>query len=106
MTTTTKYAVIRSVNAGVFYGKVKEVKGDEASGTATVTMKQARRVWYWSGAATLSELATKGVSKPGECKFPAPTTGEHIVYGVCEIIPLTDEARASLDAVPVWTEHK
>lgn len=89
--------MIRSTNAGVFYGKLVSRDGD------TVVLKNSRRVWYWAGAATLSELATRGTSKPTECKFPAPIQGRHTILGVCEIIEMTDEAVKSLDALPVWT---
>jgi hypothetical protein len=95
MTPTTH--MIRSAEAGVFYGTITDRDGD------TVTMTGARRVWFWDGAATLSELATRGTSKPDKCKFPAATSGEHVIFGVCEIIEVTPEARATLDAVPVWT---
>jgi hypothetical protein len=91
--------MVRSGQAGVFYGRLVSRKGDE------VTLTHARRCWYWDGAATLSELATKGPSKPQNCKFPAPTTGTHVILGVCEVIPVTPEALAALDAVPVWTAH-
>ena len=89
--------MVRSANAGVFYGTLVKREGDE------VTLSNARRCWYWDGAATLSELATRGTSKPGNCKFPAPTTGEHLILGVCEVIPVTPEALATLDSVPVWS---
>ncbi len=92
-----KMVMVRSTNAGVFYGKLVSRDGD------TVTMKNARRVYYWDGAATLSELATRGPSKPQNCKFPGPTAGEHLILGVCEIIPITDEALAKLDSVKIWT---
>jgi len=90
--------MVRSANAGVFYGKLISRDGD------VITLKRARRVWYWKGAATLSELATEGTISPRECKFPAPTEGEHVIFDVAEIIPVTDRALSSLDSVPVWTE--
>lgn len=89
--------MVRSANAGVFYGTLVKREGD------TVVLKDSRRVWYWEGAATLSELANSGTSKPDSCKFPAPIIGKHTILGVCEIIEMTPEAVASLDAVPVWT---
>jgi hypothetical protein len=96
---THKTVMVRSRDAGVFFGQL--VSTDDS----TVTLKNPRRVWYWKGAATLSELATKGPGSPKQCKFPAPTEGNHTVLGVCEIIPVTAEALAVLNAVPVWTEH-
>jgi len=97
MTAAGDIVMVRSANAGVLYGNFVERQGD------VVTLTGARRVWYWAGAATLSELATRGTSNPKACKFPAATTGEHVILGVCEIIPVTPQALATLDAVPVWT---
>ncbi len=105
MTTTKKepttpdgeHVLIRSRDAGVFVGVLVERTGAE------VTLADARRIWYWAGAATLSELAVKGTSKPTECKFPAsvPTI---TVLGVCEVIPVTDAAWQSIAAVHVWSQ--
>jgi hypothetical protein len=64
-----------------------------------VVLDNCRRLWYWKGAASLSQMAIDGVSKPKECKFPAPVNG-HEVLGVIEIIPGTDVARASIEGVP------
>lgn len=97
VTTPSDVVMVRSANAGVFYGNLVSRDGDE------VTLTNARRVYYWNGAATLSELATTGTSKPKDCKFPAPTSGEHLILGVCEVIPVTAEALAVLDKVPVWS---
>ena len=59
------YVVIRADRAGVFAGYLKEKKADE------VTLVSVRRLWYWSGAASCSQLAEKGTSKPTACKFTA-----------------------------------
>jgi len=97
MTAAGDIVMVRSANAGVLYGRFVSREGD------VVTLTEARRVWYWAGAATLSELSTRGTSNPAACKFPAPTSGEHVILGVCEVIPVTPQALATLDAVPVWT---
>jgi len=69
-----------------------------------VQLANARRLWYWVGASSLSELAVRGVSKPESCKFPVAVP-EIILTEAIEIIPCTDEARASIAAVPEWTSH-
>ncbi len=90
-----KVCVIRTYSAGVFFGTLKERNGKEALVT------DARRLWYWDGAASLSQIANDGVSKPSNCKFPAPVS-EILLTEVIEIIPATEAAIASIAAVPVW----
>ncbi|NLH78969.1 MAG: hypothetical protein GX465_18265 [Acidobacteria bacterium] len=90
-----KTCIIRTNSAGVFLGTVKERKGKE------VLLTDARRIWYWDGAATLSQLANEGTSKPGNCKFPAPVA-EVLLTEAIEIIPATEAAIASIAAVPAW----
>lgn len=87
--------IIRSDKAGVFYGEIKERNGDE------VTMTNVRRIWYWSGAASLLQLAVDGVSRPKDCKFTVYVK-EMIILGVIEIISCTEKAIKSIEGVEVW----
>jgi hypothetical protein len=64
-------------------------------------MKKARRIWYWEGAASLSQLAVDGPNKPNKCKFPVEVE-EVILTEAIEIIPCTEKARLAIEAVPVW----
>lgn len=89
------YCMVRTYSAGVFAGYVAKRDGKEA------TLKNARRIWYWDGAATLSQLATDGTSEPDKCKFPCAVE-EVTLTEVIEIIPITDKAKKSIDEVPVW----
>lgn len=91
-----RICMVRSRAAGVFLGRIETKNGDE------VALTDARRIWYWDGAASLSQLATVGTSKPENCKFPAPVA-EVLVAGVIEIIPATETAIRSISAVPQWT---
>lgn len=90
-----QYCMVRTYSAGVFAGTLAERDGKEARVT------DARRIWYWDGAASLSQLATSGTSNPDGCKFPAPVT-EVVLTEVVEIIPITAAARTSIESVPVW----
>lgn len=90
-----RVCMVRTYSAGVFLGTLKERNGKE------VTLTDARRMWYWDGAASLSQLATTGTSKPNNCKFPAPVA-EILLTEAIEIIPATEAAIASIAAVPVW----
>ena len=93
------YVIIRSAAAGVFAGELVSRK-DLAAGTAVI-LCGARRLWYWSGAASLSQLAMEGVSDPAGCRFP-PEVAQEEVLEVIEILSTTDKCRASIEGVPVW----
>jgi hypothetical protein len=90
-----KTCIVRTHSAGVFLGTVKERNGKE------VLLTNARRIWYWDGAASLSQLANDGTKKPQNCKFPAPVA-EVLLTEAIEIIPATEAAIASIAAVPEW----
>lgn len=93
-----KYVIVRTYSAGVFAGTFESRSGRE------VVLTNARRLWYWSGAASLSDLAENGVSRPNECKFPPEVSRVELLEAI-EILDVTEKARASIAAVPVWTEH-
>lgn len=88
------YCVIRTYSAGVHTGYLKERNGKE------VTLVNARRIWYWSGAFTLSAMAVDGVSKPDECKF-SRVVPEIILTEAIEIIPCTEKAKNIIEGVKV-----
>jgi hypothetical protein len=95
---TSKDAVIvRCQAAGCFFGQL--VASDLGKGY--VKLSKARRLWYWSGAASLSQLAVDGTSKPNDCKFPVAVP-EIEVTGVLEVIPCTAKAIESINAVAIW----
>ena len=90
-----KVCVVRTYSAGVFLGEVVRREGKE------VHLKNARRIWYWDGAASLSQLATDGTSKPKSCKFPAAVPDVLLTEAI-EFIPASEAAIASIAAVPAW----
>lgn len=87
--------IVRSVEAGVFYGYITEKEGCE------VTMKNARCLWYWSGAASLNQLAEEGVKCPIDCKFTMPIE-EVVITNVCEILVCSEKAIRCIDGVKAW----
>ncbi len=90
-----KYVIVRTYSAGVFAGYLKSHKGQE------VMLLKARRLWAWYGAASLSQLAMEGVSKPNDCKFPCEVENVKLLQ-VIEITPCTKKAQDSIAGVPVW----
>ena len=91
-----RYVIVRTFSAGCFAGTLVKRVGKE------VTLTGVRRLWVWAGAATLSELAQRGTSKPNECKFPV-AVDRILVTEAIEIIDVTKDARKSIEGVPVWT---
>lgn len=81
-----RFCIIRTYSAGVHAGYVKQHNGKE------VTLINARRLWKWAGAFTLSEMAVSGVSKPSECKFTTAVP-EITLTEAIEIIPCTEKAK-------------
>ena len=89
------YVIVRTYSAGVFAGYLKERVGRE------VTLKNARRLWYWDGAASLSELAVHGTSKPDNCKFPCEVNTVDLLEAI-EILEVSKKAQESIKNVPIW----
>jgi hypothetical protein len=90
-----KKVIIRAKSAGVFFGTLAEKVGNE------VTMTDVRRLWYWDGAASLSQLAVDGTKAPGNCKFTV-TVPKMTILEVIEIIECSAEAIKSIEGVQEW----
>jgi len=89
------YVIVRTYSAGVFAGYLDSRKGQE------VKLSHARRLWYWSGAASLSQLAMEGVSDPNNCKFPCEVDSVEPLEAI-EILSVTVKAKKSIASVPIW----
>ena len=90
-----KKVIVRGTNSGVFFDTLAAKEGTE------VELHNCRRIWYWEGAASISQLATDGTVNPNKCKFTV-TVDEIIITDVIEIIPCTDKAIESIEGVRVW----
>ena len=90
-----KYYIVRTAQAGVFFGKIKEKSHDE------ITMTDVRKLFYWNGACAVEEIATNGVARPDDCKFTV-VIPEMTIADPIQIIPCTDKAVKILTGVSVW----
>ena len=90
------WVIVRTYSAGCFAGQLVAREGKEC------TLHNARRLWYWSGAASLSELAQRGSSKPKDCKFPM-AVDEITLMETIEVISMSAGAVKKMNEVPVWT---
>ena len=92
-----EYKIVRAQATGVFAGYIEKREGRE------VIMRNARRLWYWSGAASLSQMAMEGTSDPVSCKFPQTVNRVEILDAI-EILDVTSKAKSSIDGVKVWRQ--
>ncbi len=90
-----KYVIVRGDRSGVFAGTLESQEGRK------VVLTDCRRLWYWSGAASLHQVAKDGVKKPRDCKFTV-TVERIAILDAIEVIPTTEQAEASIKAVPEW----
>lgn len=89
------YVIVRTYSAGVFAGTLVSKEGKE------VELANARRLWQWYGAASISQLAVDGTSQPTKCKFPCEVL-KLVITEAIEIAYCTQKAMESIKAVPVW----
>ena len=89
------YCIVRTYSAGVFAGFLESRSGKEA------VIRKVRRIWYWEGANSLSQLAVDGTQKPDKCKF-ACEVDKILVTEVIEIIECTQKAKKSIEGVTEW----
>lgn len=93
-----KFHVIRADKAGVFIGKIIEESG------GTIRANNLRRLYYWSGALDVTQLAKEGVGNPGRCKFSVQLGDEDVstIYNVIEVHTCTEKALHTIQSVPAW----
>ena len=87
--------VVRTYSAGVHFGTVA------AHNDKQVVLTNARRIYYWEKAFTLSAVATHGIG--GNSKVSC-VTDEILLTEAIELIPMTEKAIKNLEAKPVHLE--
>lgn len=92
-----KYVIVRTSSAGVFAGNIESRTGQE------IVLTDARRLWYWTGAASLSQLAVSGTSSPKTCKFPIAVPRIELLQAI-EILDVSPDAEKSIKDVPEWKQ--
>lgn len=92
-----KKCIVRCYCAGVFFGEVKEVSSD-ANGL-NVRLANARKVWYWDGAAGVEQLSQEGCNDSSKITV---AVSELVVANAVQIIPCSDKAVRNLEAKKEW----
>ena len=88
-----KKCIVRSYDAGVYYGTVTAVDGE------TVKVENVRNIWYWEGANCLSDVATNGITSGKVSRV----VSSMVLNRYCQIIPCEDAAIKNLDRISVWS---
>jgi len=81
------YVVVRTYSAGVHVGELVSQKGPE------VVLRNTRRIWFWKGARTLSEMAVSGI---GDGSKVSVVVSENRLTGAIETLATTRAAEANL----------
>ena len=90
------YVMIRTYSAGIHCGYLKRREGKEVELTDSI------RIWKWSGAASLSQLAMEGTNDSDGCKFGMPILTSIILTEAIEVIEMTNIAIQNIQKVKSW----
>lgn len=78
------FVLVRTYSAGVHFGTLSERNGQE------ICLENARRLWSWNGALSLSEVAMKGVNISNS-KISVPVD-EIILTQAVEVIKISEQS--------------
>lgn len=90
-----KKVIVRADKAGVFYGTLSKKEGTE------VQLTNVRKLYYWSGANAIEQIALEGVKNPENCKFTV-INEEATVSNYIQIITCTNDAIENLESIVEW----
>jgi len=91
-----KQVIVRAEKAGVFYGTLTAIENKD-----TVQLKNARKIYFWSGACAIEQIALEGVKNPNQCQFTV-VNEEITIMNCIQINPCTKEASTNIESVFVW----
>jgi len=91
------YFIIRCYGAGVFFARIKE----HDKQNKVITLQNARKIHYWSGAAAVEQLAMEGVKHPGSCRITVEVPEMEVMEPI-QIIPCAREAVECIKTIVAW----
>lgn len=90
-----KKCIIRTYASGVHFGEVVSVSSND--GRSRCEIKNARRIRYWTGAFTLSEMSQSGIDKNNS--KVATTVPQHFIEDAIEFITCSEDAINCIESV-------
>lgn len=91
-----KKVIARIDRAGVFHGILT------AKDAETTTMSDVRRIYYWRGALSVTDMSVTGVAEGSKVTVPAKCV-EFETAKVIELIECSAEASKSIESIKSWT---
>ena len=88
-----KMCIVRGKNSGVFYGEIERVT------EKMVFFKTARKIWSWSGACAVEQIAEHGVDVTSKLTIKVEGTA---INDWCQILICTEKSIKSLNEVREW----
>jgi len=88
-----KQVIVRTYSAGVHFGTLSSRDGKK------VVLTDARRIWHWEGAFTLSAVAKEGVKKTSKLSVAVP---QILLTEAIEIIPCSEVAAKNLSELKAY----
>ena len=89
-----KKIIARIDRAGVFHGTLDHIDNE------IIRLKDARRIYYWEGAISVTDMAAKGL-KSGKITIPVSTV-EFMSDKIIELNECSDDATKSIEAIKPW----
>lgn len=90
-----KICMFRTYSAGVHFGVLARKNNQEC------LVRNSRRIFYWTKACSLSQLAIEGSKDIKGCKI-AMELPEIVLDQVIEVIPMSESAIKILSEASVW----
>lgn len=94
-----KHVIVRSNLAGVFFGILIDKQGDE------LTLTNARKFFYFSGANTVEDLANEGALNKDNCKLTV-AVNEMVISKYEQLLLCTPSAIKQNNSIPIWKYKK
>ena len=89
-----KKIIARIDRAGVLHGTLDYIDGE------IIRLKDARRIYYWNGALSVTDIAAKGITS-GKVTIPV-TTVEFMSDKIVELNECSEDASKSIETIKPW----
>jgi small nuclear ribonucleoprotein (snRNP)-like protein len=94
-----KHVIVRDDKAGVYFGILKSIEANKV-----VLLHDVRKIYKWSGANTIEDIAMKGIANHENSKVTIQVNSL-LLGSFDQIIICTKEAIINLNEIPTWTIH-